>query len=54
MSLAGDFNRVCGPVLYRVGPKRFALNEDLHVQRLGGVLTCKLHVPFNICVLMVY
>ena len=39
VSLAGDFDRVCRLVLYGVRPKRLTSNEELHVQRLGGVLT---------------
>ena len=38
-SLARDCEGVCRPVLYRVRPKRVPLNEELHLQRLIGVLT---------------
>ena len=54
LSLAGELDRVPRPLLDYVRPKRFTSHDDLHLQRLGGMLAQKLSVPLNICVLMAH
>ena len=50
VSLAGDFDRVCRPVLSRVRPKRFPSHEERHVQGLGRVLHLKTpRAPSHLC-----